>query len=152
MKIVDIREVPELFEQAYQFIWGQWGEESNARFYRDCMEQACRTEEAIPRFYLALEGDTLMGSYALLRSDLNSRQDLSPWFACLFVDPEHRGQGLGGTLQQHALAQAKEKGYRELFLCTDLTGYYERQGWDYIGKGYLLDDSETRIYSKAISK
>ncbi|MFK0522076.1 hypothetical protein ACINKY_07660 [Paenibacillus illinoisensis] len=34
----------------------------------------------------------------------------------------------------------------KLYLCTDLQGYYEKNDWTYIGKGYLLDNEETRIY------
>ncbi|WP_246311155.1 GNAT family N-acetyltransferase [Paenibacillus xylanilyticus] len=80
----------------------------------------------------------------------NSRQDLFPWFACLHVEPEYRGQNLGGQLQNHAMNEAKAKGYDKLYLCTDLTDYYEKHNWAYIGKGYLLDDAETRIYELQI--
>ncbi|GGF63628.1 N-acetyltransferase [Paenibacillus albidus] len=146
IEIIDIRERTELQGEAIGYFWRQWGEASNKQFYRDCMERSCDTPSDIPRFYVALEGTSIIGGYALLRSDLNSRQDLFPWLACLYVNPEYRGQGLGQKLQEHAIREAKLKGYQKLYLCTDHTGYYERNQWKYIGLGYTIFDEETRIY------
>jgi GNAT superfamily N-acetyltransferase len=146
IRIVDVREVPELLADAVNYFWEQWGSDSNLNFYKDCIENSCATESDIPRFYLALEDQRVIGAYALLRSDLNSRQDLFPWFACLYVDPEHRGHKLGAMLQDHAIQQAGLKGYDRLYLCTDLTEYYERNHWKYIGEGYSIGGEEMRIY------
>ncbi|WP_229522421.1 GNAT family N-acetyltransferase [Paenibacillus monticola] len=97
-----------------------------------------------------MEGNKIIGSYALLRSELNSRQDLSPWLACLFVEPEYRRKNIGVQLQNHSINQVRLKGYEKLYLCTDLTDYYERNNWNHIGKGYSIDDNETRIYEYQI--
>jgi GNAT superfamily N-acetyltransferase len=149
--IFDVREKPDIVKTAIEFFWTQWGSNSNFNFYRDCIERSCDTQSDIPRFYIALEDNQIIGSYALLRSDLNSRQDLFPWFACLYVDPEHRGKNIGGQLQNHALNQVRQKGYENLYLCTDLTDYYEKNNWRFIGKGYSIDDHETNIYEYQIT-
>ena len=48
------------------------------------MVQSCQTGSLLPRSYIAVDGDEIVGSYALLRSDLNSRQDLEPCLpACM---------------------------------------------------------------------
>lgn len=114
IKIFDIRDNPEFIEEAIQYFWEQWGSEGNYNFYKDCITQSCRTESDIPRFYLALEDGNIIGSYALLRSDLNSRQDLSPWFACLYVNPEARGRKIGDLLQTHAVHETRAKRYARL--------------------------------------
>ncbi|TDQ34175.1 acetyltransferase (GNAT) family protein [Aureibacillus halotolerans] len=150
IQIVDVRDNPELVDDAIQFFWKQWGSEGNFNFYKDCITQSCKTESEIPRFYLAIEDDNIIGSYAILRSDLNSRQDLSPWFACLYVRPEARGKKIGDLLQAHAINETRDKGYVKLYLCTDLMGYYERTNWIYVGKGYSLSDDEIRIYEYLI--
>jgi GNAT superfamily N-acetyltransferase len=64
----------------------------------------------------------------------------------VYVEPEHRGHNVGMQLQNHAINQAKLKGYEKLYLCTDLTDYYEKNNWKFIGKGYSITDEETRIY------
>lgn len=99
-----------------------------------------------------MEENKIVGSYAILRSDLNSRQDLSPWFACLFVELEYRGKHIGAQLQTHAINQAKLRGYENLYLCTDMTGYYEKTNWRFIGKGFSLFDDETRIYEYKVKE
>lgn len=147
VKIIDVRDQIQLMDKAVDFFWKQWGAESNFHFYRDCIVQSCQTESDVPRFYLAMDGETIIGSYALLRSDLNSRQDLTPWLACLFVEPDYRGRKIGDLLQNHAIQEARKKGYARLYLCTDLTDYYERTQWTYIGNGYSIFDEETRIYA-----
>ncbi|WP_219836870.1 GNAT family N-acetyltransferase [Paenibacillus sp. R14(2021)] len=146
IQMINIRDNSDLIEEAIQYFWRQWGTETNYHFYKDCIIQSCSTGSDLPRFYLAMEDGKIIGSYALLRSDLNSRQDLSPWFACLFVEPELRGRKIGDMLQAHAINETKTKGYLRLYLCTDLTEYYERTNWKYIGKGYSISDEETRIY------
>jgi GNAT superfamily N-acetyltransferase len=148
--IFDIRDKPELLKGAVDYIWNKWGSESNLNFYRDCIERSCETQSDVPRFYLAIEDNKIIGSYALLRSDLNSRQDLFPWFACLYVEPDYRGKNLGTQLQNHAINEVRQKGYEKLYLCTDMTGYYERNNWRHIGKGYSIGDDETRIYEYQI--
>jgi GNAT superfamily N-acetyltransferase len=146
IQIFEITEKPELLKDAVDYFWNHWGSDSNRNFYRDCIEKSCDTESDIPRFYLAFEYNKIVGSYAILRSDLNSRQDLFPWFACLYVEAEYRGKNIGAQLQNHAINQSRFKGYEKLYLCTDLTDYYERNNWRFIGKGYSMNDDETRIY------
>ncbi|RKP57965.1 N-acetyltransferase [Cohnella endophytica] len=152
IRIQNVRDYPELLNEAIQYFWGQWGTETNFNFYQDCIFQSCRTESDLPRFYLAIEDDKIIGSYALLRSDLNSRQDLSPWFACLYINPEARGRNIGDLLQTHAINETRQKGYLKLYLCTELTEYYERTNWNYVGKGYSISDDETRIYEYVIKE
>lgn len=150
LPIIDIRDKKELFNEAVNYFWKQWGSDSNYNFYKDCMEQSCITGEDVPRFYILIDSDRIIGAYALLRSDLNSRQDLTPWLACLYVEPGHRGKGIGALLQNHALEESRRLGYKKLFLCTELTEYYESTEWRYIGYGYLLNNELTRIYEHEV--
>lgn len=152
IQVINIRNKIEFLEDAINYFWSQWGSESNFSFYKDCITQSCTTESEIPRFYLAVEDNKIIGSYALLRNDLNSRQDLCPWFACLYVSPEARGRKIGDLLQTHAISESRKKGYKELYLCTDMTNYYERTNWNYIGKGYSINDDEIRIYGYQIDE
>ncbi|OKP98256.1 GNAT family N-acetyltransferase [Paenibacillus sp. P46E] len=67
------------------------------------MLHSMKTEDGLPRFYIAVQNGSIIGIYALLRNDLISRQDVFPWLACLYVVPEFRGQKMGAKLLQHAL-------------------------------------------------
>ena len=146
MEIYNVREIKEKKEEIFEYFWRKWGYEKNRMFYRDCIERSIDTESDLPRFFVALEEDKIIGSYAILRSDLNSRQDLYPWFACLYVEEEQRGRNLGAMLQQHAKAYMKSKGFDKLYLCTDMNDYYEKNDWIDIGIGYSIGDDLYKIY------
>lgn len=117
--------------------------------YQDCILHSVETESNLPRFYVAVENNSFIGTYAILRNDLISRQDLFPWLACLYVVPERRGQNIGAKLLQHALQETRKMGKGHLYLCTDLDGYYERYGWNHIANGYIFTGAETKIYAAA---
>lgn len=79
---------------------------------------------------IALEGDQLLGGAALARADLAHRPDLGPWLACVFVDPDARGQGLAERLIEGICAEAKAKGVARMYLHTqDKHDYYAKRGW-----------------------
>ncbi|HTY08512.1 MAG TPA: GNAT family N-acetyltransferase, partial [Candidatus Edwardsbacteria bacterium] len=146
--IVELGQRPELFEDAVEFFWDKFGTRDNALFYRDCMEHSVGIKQPLPRFYLALEGGAIAGCYALLLNDLISRQDLYPWLACLFVAPELRGRGLGAKLLAHGAAECRAKGFASVYLCTDLEGYYEKHGWEFMTHAYMTWGAETKVYTR----
>ena len=88
----------------------------------------------------------MAGCCALLTNDLISRQDLWPWLACLYVEPDYRGRALGATLLEHGATEAKRMGYGTLYLTTDHDGYYEKYGWSRMEDGYNLFGERSHIY------
>jgi GNAT superfamily N-acetyltransferase len=146
MEIIELRNRDELFEKAIQVFWQEWGSEDNYRFYEDCIIHS--TSGKLPKFYVAIEKGQIIGTYALLRNDINSRQDLYPWLACLYVKEEYRGKEIGSKLLQHGLEEAARKGYKTLYLNSDLVGYYEKYGWRNIGVSYGLGGGDIKIYEK----
>lgn len=148
MEIVELQERNSLFEKAIHVFWRQWGNEDNYKFYEDAMVHSLNKASNLPRFYVAMEKDEIIGTYALLRNDLNSRQDLCPWLACLFVNEKYRGSEIGEKLLQHGLKEAAKKGYDMLYLSTDLEGYYERYGWENSGFVYGASGDSIKLYEK----
>jgi len=149
MKIYELSEKPEKLEEAIQYFWKCWGNDSNLIFYDDCIRNSLNKEIKIPKFYIAIESNEIIGSYALLTNDIISRQDLMPWFACLFVNESYRKKGHAEMLLTHGLNQAKRKGFDNLFLSTDLINFYEKKGWTEYGKGFGVTGNEFKIYSKS---
>ena len=148
-EIYELKERTDLFDEAINFFWKQWGTQENYKFYQDCIIHSCDTKSDVPRFYIAVQNNSIIGSYALLRNDLISRQDLSPWLACLFVVPELRGNEFGAALLKHAVEETHNKGFENLYLCTDLEGYYEKYGWDYMKNAYIFNGDPTKVYVKS---
>lgn len=148
MDIKELSEHPCLLPEAILYFWNSWGDETNFNFYENCIENSFDKNNRLPKFYVAVENEQIIGSYALLTNDVISRQDLMPWFACLFVNEDRRNQGLATKLLDHGLQEAKSKGYKTLYLSTDLDGFYEKNGWKYKCPGYGVSGNDIKIYYK----
>jgi GNAT superfamily N-acetyltransferase len=151
IEIFELRNKMEYFEEAVKVFWNQWGSATNYTFYQDCMYHSCTSDCDLPRFYIAVQHNTLVGTYALLRNDLISRQDLFPWLACLYVVPELRGHSVGFMLLRHALEETGRLGLAKLYLSTELEGYYEKYNWTHLATGYLFNGDATKIYEATVS-
>lgn len=151
-QIYELKDKAELFDNAVQLFWSQWGSEQNYRFYYDCMLHSMKSDNGLPRFYIAVLNDSIIGTYTLLRNDLISRQDIFPWLACLYVVPEHRGQNIGAQMLKHSLQEARKMGHDNVYLCTDLDGYYEKFGWVHFSNGYIFNGEETKIYRSSTAE
>jgi GNAT superfamily N-acetyltransferase len=150
MHIFELSKRRDLFEEAVDAFWKQWGSKESYKFYKDCMYHSCETDEEVPRFYIALEDERKIGTFAILRNDINSRQDLTPWLACLYVDPKWRGRGIGGQFLQFALKEAGRKGYKKLYLATDHDGYYEKYEWVHSSWAFGLGGDSIKVYEKSV--
>lgn len=146
MVILELDKRPDMLREAAEYFWKQWGSETNFPFYQNCMEHSLDPDNELPKFYVMLDDSRIVGTYALLRNDLISRQDLYPWFACLFVEPDYRGNKIGFQLLEHAKKQANVKGFKKLYLATDIVDYYEKYGWIYMEDGFGITGEPIKIY------
>ncbi len=84
--------------------------------------------------FVVLAGDVPVGTAALIRSDLESRPDLTPWLAGLFVLPAFRGQGYATALVRRVEEFAASAGVSVLWLYTSTAeALYARLGWERVG-------------------
>ncbi|MBI4764061.1 MAG: GNAT family N-acetyltransferase [Deltaproteobacteria bacterium] len=104
--------------------------------------QSYLTDRLVPSTFIAKE-EELLGSAAVIEHDLDTRPELSPWLASVFVAPEHRGKGAGSKLVIHVMEKAREAGISALYLFTpDKEHFYQKLGWQTISKetyqGHLI--------------
>jgi len=84
----------------------------------------------IPTTLVAIENGAVIGSAMLIEDDMDTRPQLSPWLASVFVVPERRRKGIGAALAQRIIDEAKGLGVPRLYLYTpDAEEFYARQGW-----------------------
>lgn len=148
MEIIELSKVSHLSDIAIKYFWECWGNENNFKFYRNCILHSTDSHKLLPKFYLGMQDNQIIASYALLTNDSISRQDLYPWLACLFVNPEHRNRGYAAQLLNHGLDEAARKGFDTLYLSTDLESFYEKKGWTYFDDAFNIVDTKIRIYAK----
>ena len=103
------------------------GDSLEARMVR--LRECCGHRE-IPTVAIAFTDETLLGSAMLIPHDMDTRLELSPWLAGVFVAPEHRRHGIGVTLVRRVIDDATALGVRRLYLYTpNAEQYYTRLGW-----------------------
>ena len=145
MTIGMLRDYPEYIDTVIQWLNHEFGNENSRNFYKGIIEHSL-TEEQVPITFVAVENEELLGTVGLWRGDLLSRQDLFPWLSALVVNPEYRNKGIGQELQKYVLNYCQSKEIREIYLYTDLIGYYEKSGWNLYDTGYEYSGNKISIY------
>jgi N-acetylglutamate synthase-like GNAT family acetyltransferase len=150
-KIINLNKAPEHFTLLAQWHHKQWSylnpcETIEQRIIR---MQPYLNDDFIPSTFIA-EADGLLGSAALVSSDMETKPQLSPWLASVYVAPEHRRKGVGAKLVLHVMAQAKLAGIDTLYLFTpDKQSFYHKLGWRFINEeeyhGHLVAVMQARL-------
>lgn len=139
----------EYIETVTNFIWNEFGNEDNYKFFESIVNNSLNKGK-LPITFVALKDDEVVGTIGLWRADLLSRQDLFPWLSALYVKEEYRGIGIGKKLQNFLVEYARNQGFKELFLYTDINGYYEKMDWQYIKDGIEYSGDYIKIYRKEL--
>ena len=132
MEIWDIQNIagrPELLGRAAAWFHAKWGVPLEA--YRESME-ASLSGCAVPRWYVALEDGRIIGGLGVIENDFHDRKDLHPNVCAVYVEPEHRCQGLAGALLGRVCGDMRDLGFERLYLVTGHTSFYERYGWEFL--------------------
>jgi GNAT superfamily N-acetyltransferase len=99
----------------------------------------------VPTTLLAVSGGMLLGSASLIAHDMDTRMDLSPWLASVYVAQAYRRQGIGSALVRGVIQEAKDLGFAMLYLFTpDKERFYARMGW------HVLERTVYRGYPETV--
>ena len=111
------------------------------------MEDSLQESAVVPRWYMAMDGETIIGGLGVIENDFHDRKDLSPNVCAVYTEESFRKQGIAGKLLNYVCADMKKEGIDTLYLVTDHTGFYERYGWEFYcmaqGDG---EEEMTRLY------
>ena len=135
IEVVALFDRPEFIPIVAQWNWAEWRDLltcASCEAFADDLRAKTR-RDGIPITFLALEDDAPVGTVSLLADDLESRPELTPWLASLYVVPERRGNGLGKMLVRHAVGAARGFGIATLYLYTPgQAQFYARLGWEFL--------------------
>ena len=144
IQIVNLNRVPEYIDTVIDWLYSEWG--NGNRNYWTSWVKSSLGEDKVPQTFVILVNGVVAGTYSLWRCDLQSRQDLFPWFGGLYVAPHFRGKTYNGTklgrlLLAHATEQARALRYSCLYLFTEKSpAYYVSNGWEVIGNTFDEND------------
>lgn len=131
LSLTTIAARPDLAEPVARWIWEEWGRKKGRPFERILARVSSRTARVgLEQCVVLLDGDTPAGTASLVAEDADSRPDLSPWLASVFVAPAARGRGYARVLVTAVESAAREAGFPALWLFTDsAAGLYASLGW-----------------------
>ena len=140
---ITLRQRPELKDTAANWFHEKWGVPTEA--YLECMNDYLdKTTEY--GWYLALDGDKIIGGLGVIENDFHDRPDLAPNVCAVYTEEEYRKQGIAGNLLNFVVDDLRAKNITPLYLVTDHTGFYERYGWEFLCMVKGSDPEPTRMY------
>ena len=150
MKIISLINKPEIKGLMAEWFHEKWGIPLEA--YLESMDECLDGKITVPQWYVAVEGDKIIGGLGVIENDFHNRKDLSPNVCAVYVEDEYRCQGIAGKLLNFVCEDMKSKGIKTLYLVTDHTSFYERYGWEFLcmvqGDG---EEEMTRMYIHTIA-
>lgn len=142
MKITDLRYETDCIEKLAKWHHSEWAHlnPGSSLESRIATMLAYLGDPIVPSMFVCKEGDLLLGSAAIVENDMDTRTELSPWLASVYVEKTYRKQGLGTALVNHVVNVAKNAGFSYLYLFTpDKEDFYWEIGWFTISKEIYRD-------------
>jgi GNAT superfamily N-acetyltransferase len=136
--VVDLRERPEFASAVADRVWrAWWGPKGYALSFIEGLVQQNLDNDPIPLALVAHDRGTFLGTASVIASDLDGRPQYTPWVAAVWVDPEHRSNGVGAALVQAGADRAHMLGFNPAYLCAlpSKHRFYERLGWRLVEAG-----------------
>lgn len=128
-QLINLRDVPDRKEQMAAWFHEKWGIPLEA--YQDSMAECLAGGCAYPQWYVAMEGERIIGGLGVIENDFHNRKDLKPNVCAVYTEEDCRGRGVAGALLNHVCQDMHRLGVDTLYLVTDHTSFYERYGWAY---------------------
>lgn len=137
LRIEPAADHPDLIPRLGRWHWQEWGHHDPGGSLESWTEalraRTCR--DRVPATFIAFEDTRPVGSAALVEHDMDTRRDLGPWLAGVFVLPDCRGRGIASALCCHAAEAARGFGVTRLYLYTNgAERLYESLGWHPFGR------------------
>ena len=137
MEIIDIREEPGLIDILSEYHQREWGHLCPGETLegRKGRMRIFLKDEFIPTMYVAKKNDNPVGSVAIVENDMDTKPEITPWMAFVYVFPEYRRKGLGSVLVKHIMDKSREKGIKKMYLFTETQeNFYLSLGWKSISR------------------
>lgn len=99
---------------------------------------------------LLTDGDRLVSFLTFSFQDCIDDKSVYPWIGFVFTAPEYRGHRYAGRLIGRCEELARVHNVKNIYVCTDHTGLYEKYGFEYKENRVDIYGDDSRIYVKSI--
>lgn len=131
--ILSLAEVPHHLPQLARWFHSEWaylhpGQTLQERICE--LSQYLRANLLPECFVLEDESRNLIGSASIVGCDMDTRKDLFPWLASVYINPRQRKCGHGKKIVHATMQKALEMGFNKLYLFTpNQAPWYAKMGW-----------------------
>lgn len=132
MTIEYLADHPEALDTLVQWMHQEWGQVRGSETLEQRRKRFAGSlnRDRIPLSVVALEAGELLGSASLIAHDMETRMELTPWLASVFVAQQHRRRGIGAELVRRVMAEAGKLEVPLLYLYTVYSErFYAALGW-----------------------
>ncbi|MGH4121183.1 GNAT family N-acetyltransferase [Clostridium sp.] len=150
IKIQNLLLYPQHIEMVANWIYQEFGKGNPDRTLEYVINRfKSRDLNKIPLSLIALIDNECVGVVSIFDNDLETRPELTPWLAGLYVNPNCRCKGVADKLITGVLEICKNINYNTVFLRTEHTSdYYKKHGWTFVE--YTTDENglETSVFMR----
>jgi N-acetylglutamate synthase-like GNAT family acetyltransferase len=120
MTIDYLADHPEFLQTLAQWQHAEWGHlrPGDSLEARVARLQGWKNRDRIPLMVVAHANGDALGSASLIQHDMETRMELGPWLAGVFVGEPHRQQGIGAQLVRRIMSEAARLEVSLLYLYT----------------------------------
>jgi predicted N-acetyltransferase YhbS len=132
MTIEYLADHPEFIPALAKWQHDEWGRHSPGDSVEARMArlQSSLNRDCIPLTVIAFDERVLLGAASLVHHDMDTRLELSPWLASVFVGSDHRRLGIGAQLVRRIMSEATALKVPLLYLYTvHSEKFYANLGW-----------------------
>lgn len=128
--VIKLQDVPKLKDTLANWFHEKWDIPVEA--YIDSMNESLANLNAVPQWYVVLDGDKIIAGAGVIENDFHNRKDLRPNVCALYVEEAYRFQGIAGEILSFVCNDMKGRGIDTLYLITDHTSFYEKYDWEFL--------------------
>ena len=137
MEIYNVKDKQEYIEEIARLSKLEWAkynteEELNQKIQKTINKIKNNLDNPSYCKLILLDNDNLVGFISIFPTDGDECQELTPWYATMYVKKEYRGEGYSKILNDAILKEAKTRGFKKIYLKSELKNYYEKFGAKYI--------------------
>ncbi len=129
-QVIRIREHKHLIERAAKWFHPKWGIPEQA--YLESMIESVQGDKAVPQWYVVLDEGEIIAGIGVIENDFHDRKDLTPNVCAVYVDAEHRKNGIAAMMLDYVCEDLKVMGVDTLYLVTGHDALYEKFGWEFL--------------------
>ena len=136
MKIFNLKEKLEFLQEVVTLEHNEWAHNPSDNHDKRVKDKCKKVRNLLDKAdfckLILLDNNVLIGFISIFPHDSDELPELTPWYATMYVKFEYRGKGYSSILNDAILKEARKRGYKEIYLKTELINYYEKFGAIYI--------------------